>query len=281
MGRSALGAGRAIGAGLGFRGALAGDIFEHVDDLDWIELLTEEFLPLTTGRRALIEELTALFPCALHGTELSIGGSAPLDAKYVAQVAELADVASARWFSDHLCSTAAGNLRFGDLGPVQWTRRAAAIIAERAASVARTVGLPFLLENISYSVVIPGEMTEAQFINAVVEESDCFLLLDVANVYANSINFGFDPMDFLESLPLDRVRQLHVAGGRWEGGFRADSHDSVVPDDVWTLAQWVVDRAAVPAVLVERDDRFPPDFGELVDEVGRARRMLDGQSARR
>jgi uncharacterized protein len=280
MGRSAHGAAGALGAGLGFRGFLAGDIVEHVDELDWIELLTEEFLPLTAGRRALVEELTALFPCVLHGTELSIGGTASIDTAYVAQVAELAEMSSARWFSDHLCSTAAGDLRFGDLGPIQWTHRAAAMIAERATWTARTVGLPFLLENISYSVVIPGEMTEAQFINAVLEESDCFLLLDVANVYANSINFGFEPIEFLESLPLDRVRQLHVAGGSWEGAFRADSHDSVVPDDVWALAQWVVDRAAVPAVLVERDDRFPPDFGDLVDEVGRARRMLDGQSAR-
>ncbi len=146
----------------------------------------------------------------------------------------------------------------------------ASLIAAKARQVQETVGLPFLLENITYTFTLPGELSEAEFIEAVMEQSGCYLLLDVTNVYTNARNLGFDAMEFLTKIPLERVVQLHVAGGQWKDGLLLDSHDSSVPAEVWPLAGYVIDHAPVRGILVERDANFPADFAELLRDVDRA-----------
>jgi uncharacterized protein (UPF0276 family) len=269
-----------LGAGLGYRAAIHKEIIAAQSRIDWLELITENFMPLTAARRDLLTDLATRFSCVPHGTELSIGTVGPVDGSYLEQVAEIASVASAPWFSDHLCFTTAGGFRLTHLTPVQWTREMASLIAAKARQVQDTVGLPFLLENITYTFVLPGELSEAEFIEAVMEQSGCYLLLDVTNVYTNARNLGFDAMEFLTMIPLERVVQLHVAGGQWEDGVLLDSHDSPVPAEVWPLVGYVMDHAPVRGILVERDANFPADFAELLRDVDRAANRVRSASDR-
>jgi uncharacterized protein (UPF0276 family) len=261
----------ALGVGLGYRPRLHHDIMSARDDIDWLELIAENFLPLSPRRRDLLAEITSKFVCVLHCTELSLGSEAPLDGRLVAELAELAEITAAPWVSDHCCFTTAGGVRLGHLAPVRWTKANAALMAGKARAVSRELGRPFLLENIAYHFVVPGELREAQFIASVLEESGCYLLLDVANVFANATNLGFDPFSRLDEFPLHRIGQMHIAGGTWEDGVLADSHDAPVPDGVWELLRHVACRAEVPAVLLERDAAFPDDFGEILSDLKMAR----------
>lgn len=265
---------RALGSGLGYRSALRAPILAHRDQIDWLEVITDEYLPLTRWSRQEADSLAADFPCVPHGVELSLGTPGDIDHGYVEQVAELVAILDAPWFSDHLCFTQAGGMRLGHLTPVPWTRETAEMMAAKARRVQAAVGHPLLLENITYGFTLGGDLSEPQFIELVLEKADCWLLLDVTNVYTNSVNHHFDPHDFLDAIPLDRVIQVHLAGGQVADGVLEDSHDRPVPEPVWELLAHVAGRADVRAVSVERDDSFPADFGELVSEITRARDML-------
>jgi uncharacterized protein (UPF0276 family) len=268
-----------LGAGLGYRGALHEDIFANQSDIDWLEVITDQFLPLTAERREELDLLSGSFRCVPHGLELSIGSSGQLDEQYLSQVCAVADAVGAPWISDHLCFTQGDGIRLGHLTPLPWTQDVADAVARKARRVQACAGRPFLLENITNGFTFGSEMTEAQFICAVLDRSGCSLLLDVNNLYTNSVNYHFDPYEFLESIPLDRVLQMHIAGGHWDEDVLEDGHDSPVPEPVWDLAEFVVSRANVRGVLLERDAAYPDDFRDLLTEVDRARRLL-GSTAR-
>jgi uncharacterized protein (UPF0276 family) len=260
-----------IGVGLGYRPQLHDGIMRAADEIDWLELIAEDFLPLSERRRDLLLQLAERFRCVLHCTELSLGSAGPVDRAQLADLTRLADLVDSPWVSDHFCFTSAGGVRLGHLAPVQWTRESAAAMAAKAKQVTAAVGRPFLLENIAYNFVIPGELTEPQFITSVLEDSDCHLLLDVTNVYTNATNLGFDPVAHIDELPLHRLGQLHVAGGTWLDGVLVDSHDAPVPAEVWPLVCRVAGRTTVPAAMLERDASFPADFGEILGDLRRAR----------
>jgi uncharacterized protein (UPF0276 family) len=269
-----------LGAGLGYRPAIHGEILAARGRIQWLELITEDFLPLTPARRELLAELTGTFRCVPHGTELSIGSAEPVDVRYLDQVTGVVDAVSAPWFSDHLCFTTAGGFRLAHLTPIQWTREMAALVAAKARQIQAAVGRPFLLENITYGFILPGELSEAEFIESVLDQSGCYLLLDVTNVYTNATNFGFDPMEFLRRIPLDRVMQLHVAGGQWEDGVLMDSHDAPVPEEVWPLVEFAAAHAPVRGILIERDTNFPENIGDLFTEVDRAASLFGRRETR-
>jgi uncharacterized protein (UPF0276 family) len=263
-----------LGAGLGYRRQLHDAAFDHRSAIDWLELITEQFLPLTSESRTELALLSTSFPCIPHGLELSIGSSGPLDEHYLRQVCAIADAVDAPWLSDHLCFTEGDGVRLGQLTPLPWTSEIADKIADKARYVQEQAGRPFLLENITNGFRLGGDMTEAQFISRVLERSGCYLLLDVNNLYTNSVNFHFDPYRFLEEIPLDRVVQMHIAGGHWEDDILEDGHDAPVPEPVWNLAEYVIGQADVRGVLLERDEKFPDDFGDLLTEIDRARKIL-------
>jgi uncharacterized protein (UPF0276 family) len=268
-----------LGVGLGYRPQLHEQIMSAHDHIDWLELLAESFLPLTPRRRDLLQEISSAYPCVVHSTELSLGSPGAVDKSLIAQLAELAQIVDAPWMSDHFCFTTADGIRLGHLTPVQWSSANAMRLAAKAGLVSREVGRPFLLENITYHFVIPGELSEGQFITMVLEESDCHLLLDVTNTFTNATNLNFDPAERLDSFPLDRVGQMHVAGGTWEDGVLADSHDATVADEVWPLVRHVSQQVPVPAIMLERDTAFPDDFSEIVADLHRARVSSAAQPA--
>ena len=134
--------------------------------------------------------------------------------------------------------------------------------------------ISLLLENIAYTLELPGEMTEAAFVRAVIEETGAGLLLDLENVHANASNHGYDPIEYLETLPLERVVEVHLAGGIQREGRYIDSHTRPVPEESWALLEWLAPRTGIRAVIIERDDDLPP-FTELLAEVRRAKEILD------
>lgn len=262
-----------LGAGVSYRGAWRWDVIRHRDELGVVECMPEEVAG-ETGLRDLVLIRQAV-PVLLHGIGLSLGSADGLDPERVRHVAQVAEAVQPPWFSEHIAFTRAGGVEIGHLTPLPFTREAVATVAANAAELkAALPGLPLLLENIAYPFLLPGaEMTEARFIRAILETADVGLLLDLENVHANALNHGYDAFEYLESLPLERVVEVHLAGGLWSEGRYVDTHTRPVPEESWRLLEWLVPRTGIRAVIIERDDDLPP-FGDLLAEVRRAEGLL-------
>ncbi|HEX7180844.1 MAG TPA: DUF692 domain-containing protein [Thermoanaerobaculia bacterium] len=268
-----------LGAGVSFRSAWRWEVVRHRDELGAVECIPDDVAG-PAGIRDLVLLRDAV-PVLLHGIGLSLGSAEGLDPARVRHVAQVAEAVEPPWFSEHIAFTRAGGVEIGHLTPLPFTREAVATVAANVAELRRALpGLPLLLENIAYPFTLPGaEMSEADFVRAVIEETDAGLLLDLENVHANARNHGYDPVEYLESLPLERVVEVHLAGGVEHDGAYVDSHTRPVPEASWTLLQWLTPRAAVRAVIIERDDDLPP-FAELLAEVRRAKEILRCSSMR-
>ncbi|WP_437578954.1 DUF692 domain-containing protein [Sorangium sp. So ce887] len=266
-----------LGAGLAYRPSFARDIEQHRDRIDWIEICADHYISRTEGRLARAVELSQRLPIAPHGLELSIGTDAPLDMEYCGEVARLAKAVRAPWYSDHLCFTQVSRIELGQLTPIAFTERSAARCAAKARQFQDMLGVPLLLENITYHLAIPGgTMTEADFISKVVNEADCGILLDLTNLYMNSQNLHYDPYEFIDRIPLDRVVQVHLAGGIYEDEMWLDTHSHPIDShpEVWDLLDYLCRRAPVRGILIERDVNPPDDFAEMLEEVEHARAIL-------
>jgi uncharacterized protein (UPF0276 family) len=264
-----------LGVGLGYRAELDPAIAAARAEVDWLEVISEHYLSGTAERTTRLRELGRRFPIVPHGIEMSIGTEGALDGDYVERLARLVEAVKPPWFSDHLCFTRAGGIALGQLTPLRRTRGAAAAIATKAKEVQERVGAPLLLENITYYVDLAGELAEAEFLGEVVERAGCGILLDVTNLSINARNHGFDPIAWLEAIPRERVVQLHLAGRHEGKDIVLDTHGAAVAEEVWALLAEVVRRCPhLKAVLIERDQNYPAEFGELLDEVRRARRAL-------
>jgi uncharacterized protein len=273
-----------LGVGIGYRPELEALYRRHADRIEWLELIADRYLEPESLARAL--PLRDRFPLIPHGLEMSIGTDGPLDADYCAQVARLIRALDAPFHSDHLCMTKVGGhdtieqgtLELGTLVPLPFTETVARRCAGKAREIRDLLGVPFALENITYPFALPGSMPEAEFLTAVLEDGDCGLLLDLTNVFINSQNHRYDPYRFLESLPLRRVVQVHLAGGVQQNGEWIDSHSHPVDShpEVWGLLEYVVAHSPVRGVLFERDQNFPDQMGEILDDIDRAREIFHG-----
>lgn len=262
-----------LGAGLSFRPAWRWDVVRHRAELGAIECIPDDVAG-PAGLRDL-RHLCDAVPVLLHGIGLSLGSTGGLEPARLDHVARVVEAVEPPWFSEHIAFTRADGVEIGHLMPLPFTREAVETVAGNVAALKRAIpGVPIALENIAYTFILPGaEMTEAAFVRAVLEEADCSLLLDLENVHANSRNHGFDPVAYLETLPLERVVEVHLAGGAVREGEYADTHTRPVPEESWKLLEWLAPRANVRAVIIERDDNLPP-FAELLAEVRRAGEIL-------
>jgi hypothetical protein len=274
-----------VGVGVGYRPEMHELYAQHGAHIDWLELIADRFLEPESLER--IGALARDFRLIPHGLEMSVGTDAALDEQYLEDVAHLVRALDAPHYSDHLCMTKAvgpaGVLELGTLVPLPFTETMARRCAAKARHIQDRLGVPFLLENITYPFALPGDMSEADFIRMTLEEADCGLLLDLTNVFINSQNHGYDPLAFLDALPLERAVQVHLAGGvRAPDGEWHDSHSHSVSQhpQVWELLEFVVQRAPLRGVLLERDQNFPADLSEIVDDLARARAVLRPHVAR-
>ena len=260
-----------LGIGLGLRRELANETFDNANMIDWLELVPENYMGLGGAARQRLEKVASRFPLVSHGINLSLGSTDDLNEEYLASLKKLLDRVDAPWFSDHLCFTSVDGVYLHDLLPLPFSKEAVKHAAKRAQKVQNTISRPFLIENISFYMQMPGsEMTEAQFLSEVLEEGDCGLLLDVNNVYVNSRNHNFDPFEFMKQIPLERTVQIHVAGHSTGPGVVIDTHGSKVIEPVFELLKFVLARTDVKAVMIERDQNFP-EFSELLGELARIR----------
>jgi len=263
-----------LGVGLGLRRELAGMTFDHADHIDWLEFVPENYMGLGGAARQRLERAQSDFPLISHGINLSIGSTDPIDHDYIKSIKALLDQTNSAWWSDHLCFASHGGVYMHDLLPLPFSHEAVDHIASRIVKVQEQVGRPFLLENISFYMQMPGhEMSEAQFLSEILEKADCGLLLDINNIYVNSLNHGFDPYEFLAQIPMERTVQIHLAGHSDKGDVVIDTHGTSVVQPVFDLLKFVLSKTDVKAVMLERDQNFP-EFSELLGELNTIRDIV-------
>lgn len=260
-----------FGAGLGLRRALLGPLLSMADGaVDFLEAAPENWIGVGGRFGRQFRTLVERYPLVLHGLSLDIGGPDPLDDALLDAVAELVRTAHVPVYSEHLTYCAAEGHLY-DLLPIPFTQEAVNHVVARVQHVQERIGQPLALENASYYAQAHRDLSEAQFIAEVVQASGCELLLDVNNVYVNSINHSYDPQAFMDALPLDCVRYLHIAGHYDEADdLKVDTHGADVIDPVWKLLDQAYRRLGPLPTLLERDFNFPP-FAALLAEVSMIR----------
>lgn len=262
-----------VGFGLGLRREHYETILSTQPDLDWFEILTENYL--VDGGKPLhyLDRIRELYPLAMHGVSLSIGGSDALDFDYLQRVKNLAQRIDPLWISDHLCWTGVDGVNMHDLLPLPYTEAALQHVIERVQRVQDFLGRQLLLENVSsYIAYTASSMSEWEFLRAVAERADCLLLLDINNVYVSSVNHEFDALTYLRHLPVGRVCQFHLAGHTDRGDYLIDTHDQPIIQPVWDLYAEAVALFGPVATMIERDDNIP-DLEVLLDELAIARKI--------
>jgi uncharacterized protein (UPF0276 family) len=240
--------------------------------VDFMEVAPENWIGVGGRFGRQFRALAERYPLILHGLSLDIGGPDPIDTELVSGVRELMERVGAMLYSEHLSYCAAQGHLYDSL-PIPFTEEAVHHVAERVRQVQDIIGAPIALENASYYAQAHTELSESEFICSVLAESGCDLLLDVNNIYVNSINHRYDPLDFLDALPLERVRYIHIAGHFDEAeDLKVDTHGADVIDPVWALLAQVYARLGPLPTLLERDFNFPP-LAQLLLEVDRIREL--------
>ncbi|HKE44881.1 MAG TPA: DUF692 domain-containing protein [Steroidobacteraceae bacterium] len=263
----------ALGFGLGLRTEHYEALLAEPVRVDWLEALTENYLVPGGKPLHFLARLRERFPIALHGVALSIGGTDALDREYLAQVKALAARFEAAWISDHLCWTGVAGRNTHDLLPLPYTEEALRHVVERVRVAQDILGCRLVLENVSsYLSFHTSTLSEHEFLRAVAEQADCLILLDVNNVYVSSVNHGFDPLAYLDAMPVNRVRQVHLAGHDDHGPCLVDTHDRTVPAAVWELYVQAVRRFGAVPTSIERDANIPP-LADLLAELDTARTL--------
>ncbi|MCL2450795.1 MAG: DUF692 domain-containing protein [Polyangiaceae bacterium] len=270
-----------LGIGLGLRTVHYTEILESRPEVDWFEILSDNYLQ-TAGRPLdYLDAIAGGYPVVMHGVSLSIGSTDPLDRAYLAELRALRDRTRARWVSDHLCWTGALGKNTHDLLPLPYTEEALTHVAARVRAVQDFLGAPIALENPSSYVEFGGaEMREWEFLARLADLADCAILLDVNNIHVSAYNHGFSPREYLDAVPFDRVVQLHVAGHTHHGTHIIDSHIGPVDSDVWRLLGDAHRRAGGVSVLLEWDAEIPP-FEATHAEALRARDFIVSSVAAR
>lgn len=260
-----------LGYGLGLRPVHFPDILNGTPNVDWFEILSENFMVDGGPAMANMMAVRERFPLVMHGVSLSIGAPEPLNEDYLSRLKQLADRVEPAWISDHLCWTGAHGLNMHDLLPLPYTEEAANHVASRVGQVQDRLGRRILLENASsYVTFLDSEMSEWQFLSLIAERADCLILLDINNIYVSAFNHGFDAGDYLAGVPVERVWQFHLAGHENNGDYIVDTHDHPVIDDVWALYERAVQRFGAVSTMIERDAHIPP-LADLIAELDQAR----------
>lgn len=263
-----------LGMGVGLRPQHFKYVLDNYPSVDWFEIISENFMDSRGWPRRVLELVAERYPVVMHGVSMSIGSADPLDFVYLSKLKRLAQEIRAVWVSDHMCWTGVVGRNTHDLLPVPLNEETLRHIIKRVRAAQEFLERPLVLENPSSYVSFAGDtMREWEFMSTLAEEADCGLLLDVNNVYVSSVNHGFDPVEYIESLPHERVVQIHLAGHTNYGTHIVDSHDRQVIRQVWELYRLASKRTGGVSTLLEWDSNIP-EFQVLHAEVLKARRYL-------
>jgi hypothetical protein len=262
------------GVGIGLRIPHYRHILERNPVVDWFEIISENFM--VDGGRPLtvLDRILEQYRVVQHGVSMYFGSAEPLNREHLKRLKKLVRLTRTPWLSDHLCWGSVDGRYTHDLLPMPYTWEAANVTAEKIRQVQDFVEVPVVVENVSsYAEYHVSEMTEWQFLTEVVEQADCGILLDVNNIYVSSQNHDFDPFEYVNAVPTERVAQIHVAGHSKYEKYILDTHDHPVIEPVWELYARTIQRCGPTATLLEWDDNIP-SFEEVHAEALKANRYL-------
>lgn len=269
-----------LGFGIGLRTKHFDHIVSTHPPVDWFEILSENYLD--TGGRPLqvLDHVAAHYPVVLHGVSMSPGSTDPVDFDYLRKLKALGERIGARWISDHLCWTGVAGMNVHDLLPMPYTNEALLHTVERVRIIQDTLERRIALENPStYMQFRTSTWTECEFLAELAHRADCGILLDVNNVYVSAFNHGFDPVAYVDTIPADRVIQIHLAGHTNKGTHILDTHNNHVVDPVWDLYRHVYQRMGGISTLLEWDADIP-DFDVVHAEALKARQHREAAAAK-
>ena len=267
-----------LGLGCGLRSLHYQHILKHYPDVDWFEIISENYMDSQGRPRYVLDQIAERYPIVMHGVSMSIGSSDPLNCEYLHKLKRLADEINARWVSDHLCWTGVAGINAHDLLPIPLNEQTLKHVVERIRVVQDVLGRRLTVENpSSYITFADSTISEWEFITRMAEETDCGLLLDVNNVYVSSVNHDFDPVEYIQNVPHERVVQFHLAGHTNCGTHLIDTHDGHVIDPVWELYRLAHQCTGGASTLLEWDAKIP-EFPVVHAEVLKARQFMEESS---
>lgn len=263
------------GFGLGLRRPHYADFLARPVPVDFVEIISENFMVDGGRPLATLDAIRERYPVAMHGVSMSIGAAAGLDRDYLQRLKALADRVRPLWASDHLCWTGINGYNSHDLLPLPYSTQALDTVCANIVVAQNVLERPMLFENpSSYVQFDDAGLTEWEFLAAMCQRTGCYLLLDVNNIFVSSRNHGFDATSYLDAIPADRVRQIHLAGHSQSDSMLIDTHDSPVQAEVWSLYDAAIRRFGPVATMIERDDEIPT-LDVLLGELEIARRRAD------
>lgn len=266
-----------LGVGIGLRIPHYKKIFANKPDLniDWFEIISENFMALSGRPVEVLSTILESYPVIQHGVSLYFGDLEPYDRDKLKRLKKLVELTGTPYLSDHLCWGSADGAISHDLLPLPYTKEAVENTSKRIRYVQDFLEIPVCVENVSsYIEYTDSVMTEWEFLAEVAEAADCGILLDVNNVFVSSVNHEFDPYDYLNALPLNRVGQIHVAGPSDMGSYLLDTHSCAPPDKVWQLYKAVIEKTGPVNTLLEWDSDIP-EFDQVVSCAGKASKLIE------
>ena len=267
-----------LGLGLGLRSQHFSHILEHKPAVDWFEVISENFMDSYGRPRHVLRQIVEHYPVVMHGVSLSIGSTDPLNFTYLQRLKMLAEEIQPAWVSDHLCWTGVLSVNSHDLLPVPLNEESLQHVCERILRVQDFMQRPLIIENPStYATFKHSDIPEWAFLKYMTEKTGCGLLLDVNNVYVSSFNNDFDPVEYIEGIPHDRVVQMHLAGHENCGNYIIDTHDRMVTTQVWQLFQLAWQRTGGTSTLLEWDGNIPA-FEVCFAELMKAKNFMSAEN---
>jgi uncharacterized protein (UPF0276 family) len=265
-----------LGLGLGLRSQHFNHILEQNPEVDWFEVISENFMDSYGRPRHILKQIAERYPVVMHGVSLSIGSTDPMNFDYLKSLKTLADEVQPQWISDHLCWTGVLTVNSHDLLPVPLNEESLKHVCERIRIVQDYLERPLIIENPStYATFRHSTIPEWEFLKSMAEETECGLLLDVNNVYVSSFNNDFDPVTYLQGIPYDRVVQMHLAGHQHCGNHIIDTHDREVTGHVWELFRLAWQKTGGTSTLLEWDGNIPA-FDVYHAELLKAKAFMSG-----
>ena len=262
------------GIGIGLRTPHYSHILERKPGVDWFEIISENYMVDGGRPLAMLDRIMEHYRVVQHGVSLYFGSADPLNREHLKRLKNLVKRTKTPWLTDHLCWGSVDGRYTHDLLPMPYTMEAAKIAARKIRQAQDFLEVPVAVENVSsYAEFHVSEMTEWEFLNEVVERADCGILLDVNNIYVSSRNHSFDPFEYLNAVPPERVAQIHVAGHSKFEKYILDTHDHPVIGPVWKLYAHAIRRFGPTATLLEWDDRIP-SFEEVHAEALKAKQYM-------
>ena len=262
--------------GLGLRTEHYNDFLEKPQPVEWLEVISENFMVDGGKPLAILDRIRADYPMTMHGVSMSIGSINGLDKNYLDKLKALEQRIEPMWVSDHLCWTGVHGRNLHDLLPLPYTEEALQVIGRNVMHAQEVLQRPLVLENVSsYVEFDASEMTEWEFLSEVCQATGCYLLLDINNIYVSACNHGFSATDFIQAVPAERIMQFHLAGHQNNGDYLIDTHDHAVCDGVWDLYHQALIQFGPVPTMVEWDDKIPP-LQELLSELNKARAIAAG-----